>query len=276
MLKIEGVKKMKLEEIIDKAKSVIPEPKSLRAQLFEDCRKKFEEKKDFEYLLRFIDERGLEMFRKYEQKAFLLALQLFFENKFKDKQKTEEVLEKWKNIIQTKGTAEFIRLLSKELNEAIEIIRLLEKSIGQMRKARAGVQFQESIKFLLSLYGIKSEIPTNNEDKQRLGYIDIVVPSVAEAFTKPDKCFFITCKRTLRERWRQEVPQATVNQRFYFVTLDLDVPLNKIYEFQEKKLIIYLPTESYNKIVEESKDSKKPINVSYIRPLGELVTDLKN
>jgi len=42
------------------------------------------------------------------------------------------------------------------------------------------------------LYGIKSEIPTNNEDKQRLGYIDIVVPSVAEAFTKPDKCFFIT------------------------------------------------------------------------------------
>lgn len=103
--------------------------------------------------MRFIDERGLEMFRKYEQKAFLLALQLFFENKFKNKQKTEKVLEKWKNIIQTKGTTEFIRLLSKELNEAIEIIRLLEKSIGQMRKARAGVQFQKVLNFCLVCMG---------------------------------------------------------------------------------------------------------------------------
>ncbi|MCX8097099.1 MAG: type II restriction endonuclease [Spirochaetes bacterium] len=104
----------------------------------------------------------------------------------------------------------YIEKLKNEFLEFAKAIQNLEKHLGNMRKARGGKSFEKIILILLRMIEITCEIP-KGEYRNRLKRIDIVIPSSQQAINYPDRSVFLTCKRTLRERWKQEVPQVGPN-----------------------------------------------------------------
>ncbi len=70
-----------------------------------------------------------------------------------------------------------------------------------MRKTRGGKIFEKVILKILNLIDIKFEIPKGKK-REELRRIDLVVPSIEVGIKTPDKAIFLTCKRTLRERWK--------------------------------------------------------------------------
>ncbi len=118
----------------------------------------------------------------------------------------------------------------------------------------------------MNFIGIKGETP-QGKTREKLRRIDIVVPSIEVALTTPDRAIFLTCKRTLRERWKQEVPQARLNQRIYLITIDNELSESKAYEINEKGLIAFIP--------DELKQIKHFEKMAWIRRLSDLPMELK-
>lgn len=86
------------------------------------------------------------------------------------------------------------------------------------------------------------------------------------ALKTPDKAIFLTCKRTLRERWKQEIPQARLNQRIYLITIDENISESKAKEINQKGLIAFIP----DKIKME-----KFKGMPWIRKLSDLPKEVK-
>lgn len=122
------------------------------------------------------------------------------------------------------------------------MVQGLEKDLGNMRKARGGKTFEKILSRLLGLIEIEAVSP-KGEAKKRLKRIDLVIPSIETALNTPDRAIFLTCKRTLRERWKQEVPQVGTNQRVYLLTIDDDLSESKAKEIEEKGLIAFVKDE---------------------------------
>lgn len=135
-----------------------------------------------------------------------------------------------------------------------------------MRKARGGKTFEKVILRLLDFIGIEGKEPTGKA-KERLRRIDIVVPSVEIALKTPDRAIFLTCKRTLRERWKQEVPQARLNQRIYLLTIDEELSGSKAEEINEKGLIAF--------IRDDLKQREYLKEMAWIRKLSDLPKELQ-
>jgi len=147
-----------------------------------------------------------------------------------------------------------------------DLVQQFEKDLGNMRKARGGKTFEKVIIKFLSFIGIKSEIPRGIA-KEELRRIDIVIPSVDIAIKTPDRAIFLTCKRTLRERWKQEVPQARLNQRIYLLTIDDDLSEGKAIEINQKGLIAFVRDE----LAKDRVFGKMP----WVRRLSDLPGELK-
>jgi hypothetical protein len=159
---------------------------------------------------------------------------------------------------------DFINKLASMFVEFAYMVQRLEKDLGNMRKARRGKTFEKVICGLLNFIGISCEIPTG-EYRERLRRIDIVIPNSVEALENPDKAVFITCKRTLRERWRQEVPTVGPNQRVYLLTLDEELSQEKANEIRSLGLIVYVRDD-----LKQSRFSSK----SWVRKLSDLPKDI--
>lgn len=141
-----------------------------------------------------------------------------------------------------------------------------EKRTSQMRKSRAGTTFEYITVQLLQKSGIKCE-RTARSIRKKLNRMDVVVPDQDTAIKAPDKAIFISCKHTLRERWKQALPEKNRNWVMYLVTLDKNIPDKKAKEINEHNLVVYVRDE----LKAESHLAKK----RWIRPLSELPKDLR-
>jgi hypothetical protein len=107
--------------------------------------------------------------------------------------------------------------------------------MGQKRKASAGSTFEKVIAYLLKILDIKCEKAKGSIKK--LNRMDIVIPDQSTALNYPDKAIFISCKRTLRERWKQVLPEQNRGWKMYLLTLDNNISENKAIEFHNHGLI---------------------------------------
>jgi len=135
-----------------------------------------------------------------------------------------------------------------------------------MRKARGGGTFEKLVKKMLIAMGIPVERP-KGKSSRGLRRIDLVIPSVKVALDTPDRAIFLTLKRTLRERWKQEIPQVGVNQRVYLLTIDEDLSESKAREIHEKGLIAF--------VRDEIKQRGELRGMSWIRSLSSLPEELR-
>jgi hypothetical protein len=158
-------------------------------------------------------------------------------------------------------------LKEKETELLVQATRELEFKAGQMRKARGGASFQKIIQRLLNLAGIPCEEP-HKETKWLLRRIDLVSPTAEVAKNTPDKAIFLAVKRTLRERWKQAVPEQMKGARLYLVTMNGECPEGKAREIKEAGMVAYVP----NELKEKSHLRRK----SWIRSLSSLPQDIKD
>lgn len=145
-----------------------------------------------------------------------------------------------------------------------------ERRAGQKRKKRAGGSLEDVTDFILEYYKIKrAEAPEHFQ-------ADIEVDNWVR--TKDGWLIGISCKRTIRERWKQvSSAEATVLSKFkikhiyHVVTFDEDLSDDKLTLLGGHRHIFYLPDNS-----RRLKYASEHIGLKdYVRPISQLINDLR-
>ena len=145
-----------------------------------------------------------------------------------------------------------------------------ERRAGQKRKSRAGNSLESVTSFILDYFSIPT---THSPDHFQA---DIEVDKWIK--TKDNWMIGISCKRTLRERWKQVssadssiLSKFKIKQLFHVVTYDEDLSEDKLTLLGGQRHIFYLPDNSPRlKYASEHIGLKE-----YVRPISKLVDDIK-
>jgi hypothetical protein len=149
-------------------------------------------------------------------------------------------------------------------------VQEFERRLGQKRKGRAGGSLEDVTSFLLDHFGIKAE---NKPDHFQA---DIEVDKWVKC--KDQWLIGISCKRTLRERWKQ-VSSASpevlgkfkIKQLWHVLTYDEDLSDDKLTLLGGQRHIFYLRDES-----RRLANAKKHIGMKdYVRPMSSFIKDLR-
>jgi hypothetical protein len=197
----------------------------------------------FSYLVNEIEEEAEKIYRNYEIKAI------------------EEYL-KNKSFL-TKGVINAIRAI---------VDNSLITSIANTRRARAGSSAQLILIKTLRELGIKCEIARFEVEGYRP---DIVVPS-NDAFRKdPNNVFVIAVKRTLRERWAEDIDVFKFpNSAFVLIKPDTDFTEDKAEDMVRRGMKkSYIPDKLYDEFKDYLNQLERKYSVTF-RPLSLLPDDL--
>lgn len=176
-------------------------------------------------------------------KAFSVLRSILEENRFKNNDK---------DVILTAFVQEF------------------ERRAGQKRKSRAGGSLEDVTSFILNYYSI----PTTHAPHHFQADIEI------DKWIKTKDAWLIgiSCKRTLRERWKQVssadsdiLSKYKIKQLYHIITYDDDLSDDKLTLLGGQRHIFYLPDDS-------EKLSRATSHVglkNYVRPISELINDIK-
>lgn len=148
-------------------------------------------------------------------------------------------------------------------------VQEFERRAGQKRKSRAGNSLEDVATFLFDYYGFKSH------EKPDHFQTDIEVD-------KWFKCtdgwsIGISCKRTLRERWKQvssadgnSLSRYKIKEIWHLLTYDRDLSDDKITMLGQQRQVFYLMDDSPRYI-----SAKNHIGMrEYVRPLSTLIDDI--
>ena len=119
----------------------------------------------------------------------------------------------------------------------------------------------------MNLAGVTCEAP-HKETRKILKRIDLVSPDAETARLTPDKSIFIATKRTLRERWKQVVPEHMKGARLYLVTINGNITEEKANEIKDTGMVVYVRSE----LKERPYLKDKP----WVRKLSDLPKDIRN
>ncbi len=144
-----------------------------------------------------------------------------------------------------------------------------ERRAGQKRKQRAGGSLEDVTDFILEYYKIRrAKAPEHFQ-------ADIEVDNWVK--TKDGWLIGISCKRTLRERWKQVssadasiLSKFKIKHIFHIVTYDEDLSDDKLTLLGGHRHIFYLPDNS-----RRLKHAREHVGLKdYVRPISELINDM--
>jgi len=148
-------------------------------------------------------------------------------------------------------------------------VQEFERRAAQKRKGRAGGSLEDVTSFVLNYF----KIPASSAPEHFQADIE-----VDKWIRTSDKWLIgISCKRTLRERWKQVssadaalLSQYKIKHVYHIITFDEDLSDDKITLLGRQRHIFYLPDNS--RIL---KRAQKFIGLKeYIRPISQLIQDL--
>jgi hypothetical protein len=165
--------------------------------------------------------------------------------------KDDSISDEGKDIVLTAFTQEF------------------ERRAAQKRKKRAGGSLEDVTDFILGYYKIKrAEAPSHFQ-------ADLEVDNWIK--TKDGWLIGISCKRTIRERWKNVSSSTEVYNRFkvkyifHIVTYDEDLSDDKLTLLGEQRQIFYLPDNS-----RRLKHASQHVGLTnYVRPISQLINDIR-
>ncbi len=149
-------------------------------------------------------------------------------------------------------------------------VQEFERRVGQKRKTRAGGSLEDVTSFILKFF----KIPTHQKPEHFRADIEI-----DKWILTKDKWYIgISCKRTLRERWKQLssaegniLSNFKIKYLYHVVVYDEDLSDEKVVQLGGQRHIFYLPDES--RIL---KHASKHVGLKdYVRPISKLIDDLK-
>ncbi len=150
-------------------------------------------------------------------------------------------------------------------------VQEFERRAGQKRKSRGGQSLESVTSFLFEYFNIKSSTRPAHFDQ------DIEVDKWFRC--KDGWSIGISCKRTLRERWKQlsQADRGTlshfkIKEIWHLITFDSDLSDDKIVRLGEQRQIFYLLDDSPTYIRCASHAGMQ----AYVRPLSRLIDDIKS
>lgn len=149
-------------------------------------------------------------------------------------------------------------------------VQEFERRAGQKRKSRAGTSLEDVTDFILKYFGIKTASAPEHFQA------DIEIDNWIR--TKDKWLIGISCKRTLRERWKQvssadsnTLSTYKIKQVYHIVTYDEDLSDDKLTQLGSQRHIFYLPDDS-----RVLKKAQEHLGLKdYVRPISSIVDDIK-
>lgn len=149
-------------------------------------------------------------------------------------------------------------------------VQEFERRLGQKRKSRAGGSLEDVATFLFNHFNIKAE---NKPDHFQA---DIEVDKWIRC---SDKWLIgISCKRTLRERWKQvssanaeTLSKFKIKEIWHLVTYDEDLSDDKLTLLGGLRHVFYLRDDSRKLINAQQHIGMK----NYVRPMSQFVKDIR-
>lgn len=148
-------------------------------------------------------------------------------------------------------------------------VQEFERRAGQKRKNRAGGSLEDVVTFLFTFYGFKSH--SQPEHFQT----DIEVDKWFRC--KDGWSIGISCKRTLRERWKQVSSADTkilsihkIREIWHLITYDRDLSDDKITMLGAQSHVFWLDDESERYISASNHTGMR----NYVRPLSRLIDSI--
>jgi len=179
-----------------------------------------------------------------------------------------------KEIVKAFGSLrkEVSNLLSEEETNIVltAFCQEFERRVGQKRKGRAGRGVEGTTSIILKYFGIKT---SHTPEHFTTGLeIDKWIK------TKDGWTIGISCKRTLRERWKQAyttdmdlLNRHKIRELWHVLTYDKDLSDDKITEIGSHRAILYLPDDSPRL----KHALQHPGMKEYIKPMTKFIDDLK-
>ena len=183
------------------------------------------------------------------------------------------------DIEREKITAEFTRLraalenmimfprnIAEDNSVLTAFVQEFERRASQKRKPRAGRSLEDAISFLFDFYGFKSHPEPEHFQS------DIEVDKWFRC--KDGLSIGISCKRTLRERWKQvssadggALSRHKIREIWHLITYDRDLSDDKITMLGAQRHVFWLDDESER----YTAASNHPGMKEYVRPLSRLI-----
>lgn len=110
-------------------------------------------------------------------------------------------------------------------------------SLTQSRRQRAGASFEVVVQTLFRALGY----PYTPQPELSGSRPDFVLPSVEHYQLLATDCIIFTCKRTLRERWRQVITEGLTGQAFYLATIDEGISGPGLEQMKERNVMVVVP-----------------------------------
>lgn len=176
-----------------------------------------------------------------------------------------------------KGFAEIRKFANESLTDEESAIVLsafcqeFERRLGQKRKGRAGRGVESVTSLILDYYGIPT---VDTPDHFTTGLeIDKWIR------TKDGWIIGISCKRTLRERWKQAytdnldlLNRHKIKELWHLVAFDADLSDDKLTEMGSYRAKFYLPDESSRLHSAKAHAGMR----DYVRPMSRFADDIKS
>ncbi|CCD29271.1 hypothetical protein CAGGBEG34_220019 [Candidatus Glomeribacter gigasporarum BEG34] len=149
-------------------------------------------------------------------------------------------------------------------------VQEFERRLGQKRKGRAGGSLEDVTSFLFKYFNIKAE---NKPDHFQA---DI---EIDKWILRRDKWLIgISCKRTLRERWKQVssahhdvLNKFKIWQVWHLITYDEDLSDDKLTLLGIQRHVFYLPDNS-----RRLESARNHLGMKdYVRPMSQFIHDIK-
>lgn len=150
------------------------------------------------------------------------------------------------------------------------LVQEFERRAAQKRKKRAGGSLEDVTDFIFDYYNVKianapehfqADIEVDNWVKTRDGWV-----------------IGISCKRTLRERWKQVssadssiLSKYKIKYIYHILTYDEDLSDEKLTLLGGQRHVFYLPDNSRRLELASNHVGLK----DYVRPISELINDIK-
>ncbi len=149
-------------------------------------------------------------------------------------------------------------------------VQEFERRLGQKRKGRAGKSLEDVSTFIFNYYNFTSHPKPDHFQT------DIEVDKWFKC--KDGWLIGISCKRTLRERWKQvssadnhALSRYKIKEIWHLTTFDKDLSDEKITMLGQQRQIFYLDDET-----EKFKSASSHIGMKdYVRPLTHLISDIR-
>lgn len=145
-----------------------------------------------------------------------------------------------------------------------------ERRVAQKRKGRAGRGVESAATCILNFYDIK----TSRGPEHFTAALEI------DRWVRTSDRWYIgiSCKRTLRERWKQAyttdlglLDRHKIKYIWYLITYDRDLSDDKITEMGSHRVVFYLPDDSERFVTA----SQHPGMKDYVKPMTSFVKDLR-